>query len=281
MSAGLKANSMPTPTTSSGVIATVNGETITNLPPDLYIPPAAMQVWLKSFTGPLDLLLYLIRKQNIDILNIPVALVTRQYIEYINLMQDLKIELVAEYLVMAAILTEIKSRMLLPIKITEATTDQDPRLELVRRLQEYERYQLAAQELNHLIRIERDIFVAHIADQKINQIKPEPTVSIDNLTTALAELMQRAVLYTTHHIQLEAISLADKQTYLLGLLNHDTKLNLTQAFTLREGRLGIVVTFLAMLELIRQGLIEYIQAEEFAPIYLHLKQKDQILCIAP
>jgi len=251
--------------------ATIKGQAITDLPKDLYIPPDAMKVFLEAFEGPLDFLLYLIRKQNIDILDIPVSSVTRQYMEYIDLMQNLSLELAAEYLVMAAILAEIKSRMLLPRSEEAENTEDDPRAELVRRLQEYERFKQAAEDLDKLPRLERDIFVVEASSKQIAVDKPEPNVSMKDLVQALMDVMKRAELSVTHHIQMEALSVREKMSLILASLEDNDRSLFTDLFEVKEGRLGIVVTFLAMLELLKEGMIEFVQAAPFAPIYLHPK----------
>lgn len=256
-------------------LATVNGQAIIDLPKDLYIPPDAMKVFLEAFEGPLDFLLYLIRKQNLDILDIPVAAVTRQYMEYIELMQELSLELAAEYLVMAAILAEIKSRMLLPRTIDPENTEEDPRAELVRRLQEYERYKQAAEDLDKFPRLERDFFVVEADGSMISVDKPLPNVSMRDLMDALLDVMKRAELNTKHHIQMDALSVREKMTYILETVQDKEHFLFTSLFDLREGRLGVVVTFLAMLELIKQSLLDFVQAAAFAPIYVKPKAASQ------
>ncbi len=253
------------------ILATVNGEAIIDLPKDLYIPPDAMKVFLEAFEGPLDFLLYLIRKQNIDVLDIPIAAVTRQYMEYIDLMQELSLELAAEYLVMAAILAEIKSRMLLPRVIDAENIEEDPRAELVRRLQEYERYKQAAEDLDKLPREERDTFVAHADSSQINQPKIHPAVSLPDLLQALFEVMKRVEHHAKHQVQLDAISVREKMSHILASLQNKEHFAFTDLFNLKEGRLGVVVTFLALLELLKQCLIDFVQATPFAPIYLKSK----------
>lgn len=252
-------------------IATVRGQAVIDLPKDLYIPPDAMKVFLEAFEGPLDFLLYLIRKQNIDILDIPVAAVTRQYMEYIELMQELSLELAAEYLVMAAILAEIKSRMLLPRPVDAESTEDDPRAELVRRLQEYERYKQAAENLDKFPRQERDFFVVEADGSLISVDKPLPAVSMRDLMDALVDVMKRAELNTKHHIQMDALSVREKMTFILEMVQDKEHFLFTSLFDLKEGRLGVVVTFLAMLELLKQSLIDFVQAAAFAPIYIKHK----------
>lgn len=254
-------------------IATVKGQAIVDLPKDLYIPPDAMKVFLEAFEGPLDFLLYLIRKQNIDILDIPIAAVTKQYMEYIDLMQELSLELAAEYLVMAAILAEIKSRMLLPRVADPENTEEDPRAELVRRLQEYERFKQAAEDMDKLPRLERDHFTVIADDSQIDVVRPLPKVFLPDLIKALADVMARAEHNKHHQVHLDALSVREKMTLILSSIQDSTEHCLfTNLFNLEEGRMGIVVTFLAMLELLKQGLIEFIQAGAFAPIYLKGKE---------
>ena len=251
--------------------AMIKGQAIIDLPKDLYIPPDAMKVFLEAFEGPLDFLLYLIRKQNIDILDIPIASVTNQYMEYINLMQGLSLELAAEYLVMAAILAEIKSRMLLPRVADAENNEEDPRAELIRRLQEYERFKQAAKDIDKLTREERDVFTAQASAQEITVEKPLPAVYMPDLLQALMDVIKRAELSTTHQVILDALSVREKMTLILDTVQGKEHCLFTNLFNLQEGRLGIVVTFLAMLELLKEGLIEFVQAAAFAPIYL--KQK--------
>ncbi len=252
--------------------ATFKGQAIINLPKDLYIPPDAMKVLLDAFEGPLDFLLYLIRKQNLDILDIPIADVTRQYMEYIDLMQNLSLELAAEYLVMAAILAEIKSRMLLPRVEDPENPESDPRAELVRRLQEYERFKQAAEDIDKLVRLERDTFIVEADSSEISIDKPLPNVTLPDLLTALADVMRRASLVSNHQVTLEALSVREKMTMILDSVQDREHILFTDLFHVPEGRIGVVVTFLAMLELLKQHLIEFVQAAAFAPIYLKVKQ---------
>ena len=230
-----------------------------------------MKVLLEAFEGPLDFLLYLIRKQNIDILDIPIAMVTQQYMEYIDLMQELSLELAAEYLVMAAILAEIKSRMLLPRPADPESTEEDPRAELIRRLQEYERYKKAAEDLDQLPRDERDIFIVQADTSHISIEKPQPQVTLPDLLQAFMEVLKRAELTTHHQVRLDTLSVREKMTHILAAVQDQEHYLFTSLFNLTEGRLGIVVTFLAMLELLKESLIEFIQAAPFAPIYLKPK----------
>jgi len=252
-------------------IATVRGQAIIDIPKDLYIPPDAMKVFLEAFEGPLDFLLYLIRKQNIDILDIPIADVTRQYMQYIDLLSDLSLELAGEYLVMAAILAEIKSRMLLPQINDPENPEADPRAELVRRLQEYERFKQAAEDMEKLPRTERDTFPIEIDSSTIDVVKPQPHVEMRDIMLALMDIMKRAELNQSHHVKLDALSVREKMTLILDSVQTKEHFEFTYLFKLEEGRLGVVVTFLAMLELLKQSLIEFVQAAAFAPIYLKKK----------
>lgn len=249
-------------------LALVQGEAFLNLPKDLYIPPDAMRVFLEAFEGPLDLLLYLIKKQNLDILNIPIAEVTRQYMEYVELMKSISLELAAEYLVMAAVLAEIKSRLLLPRPESAEVEEEDPRAELIRRLQEYERFKLAAEKLDELPRHGRDTFVASATIQEITFEKPKPEVSLDEILQAFMDVMRRAELTVHHQIQLEALSVRDRMTRILAVLQEKEFALFSSLFSMNEGKIGVVVTFLAMLELLKDNLIEFVQTKAFGPIHL-------------
>ncbi|MDT8448567.1 MAG: segregation/condensation protein A [Wenzhouxiangellaceae bacterium] len=249
-------------------LATVRGEPLLKLPDDLYIPPDALEVFLDAFEGPLDLLLYLIRRQNLDILDIPIAEITRQYTGYIEMMQEMRLELAAEYLVMAAILAEIKSRMLLPRPEPEEQDEGDPRAELIRRLQEYERFKQAAADLDELPRLERDVALARadIAEHKPIQLPPE--VDLRELLLALRDVMTRAELFAQHHIQSEPLSVRERMSRIVQTLKANEFVRFEQLFDLAEGRLGAVVTFLALLELLREHLVDLVQQELFGAIYL-------------
>jgi segregation and condensation protein A len=249
-------------------LAKVNGETLFNLPQDLYIPPDALEVFLETFEGPLDLLLYLIKKQNLDIVNIPIAEITRQYIEYMELMQELQIELAGEYLLMAAMLAEIKSRMLLPRPVNAEAEEEDPRAELVRRLQEYERYKQAAVALDALPRLERDIFQVEPDTEALKFVKPLPQVDLKELLMALKDVFERVKLNASHQIQAEVLSIRERMTIVLNKIKTDSFTVFSELFTVEEGRMGVVVTFIAILELLRQSMIEMVQAEPFAPIHV-------------
>ncbi len=252
--------------------AMVRGEAITQLPQDLYIPPDALEVFLEAFEGPLDLLLYLIRRQNLDILDVPIAQITSQYMEYIDLMKDMRFELAAEYLVMAAMLAEIKSRMLLPRPPSEETEEGDPRAELIRRLQEYERYKKAAEDVDELPRVGRDVFETSAQAPDLKLIKAHPDVDLKEVLLAFHDVLRRADMFANHQIQRETLSVRERMSNVLGTIGPDKFTEFTTLFDASEGRLGVVVTFLAVLELIKEGLIELIQTENFGPIYIKAHQ---------
>jgi len=252
--------------------AVVQGEAMTQLPQDLYIPPDALEVFLEAFEGPLDLLLYMIRRQNLDVLDIPIAEITRQYIEYIDLMQDMRFELAAEYLVMAAMLCEIKSRMLLPRPESANDDEEDPRAELVRRLQEYERYKKAAEDIDEMPRLGRDVFETSAKLPDLRVVKPVPDVELKEVLLAFQDVLRRADMFATHQIHREALSVRERMTGVLEKLNADNFTEFTHLFTAEEGRMGVVVTLLAVLELIKETLIEMIQTEPFGPIYVKAHQ---------
>jgi segregation and condensation protein A len=248
--------------------AIVQGAAVTELPRDLYIPPDALEVILENFEGPLDLLLYLIRKQNLDILDIPIAEITRQYMEYVELMKEVRLELAAEYLVMAAMLAEIKSRMLLPRPPESEPEEQDPRAELVRRLQQYERYRQAAESLERLPRVGREVFVALVDGDRRPVRRIEPNVTLFELLDALREVLHRAELYRHHRVRLEALSVRERMSQILERVGAVGYIGFEALFSVREGRLGVAVTFMAVLELLKEGLIAVVQNEPFAPIYI-------------
>ncbi|HJT99247.1 MAG TPA: ScpA family protein [Rhodanobacteraceae bacterium] len=258
----------PVPQQQEMPLAIVKGQPVLEMPQDLYIPPDALEVILEAFEGPLDLLLYLIRRQNLDILDIPVAEITRQYVDYIEVMQNLKLELAAEYLVMAAILAEIKSRLLLPRPPAEEGIEEDPRAELVRRLQEYERFKKAAADIDALPRIERDISLASAFVPDRNVIRLPPPVELKELLLALKDVLRRADLTGHHEIQREALSVRNRMSDVLSRLGDGQFHDFASLFNVEEGRRGIVVTFLAMLELAKETLIEIVQNEVPGPIYL-------------
>ncbi|MBI2993791.1 MAG: segregation/condensation protein A [Gammaproteobacteria bacterium] len=247
--------------------AIVQGAPLTEVPRDLYIPPDALEVFLEAFEGPLDLLLYLIRRQNLDILDIPIAQVTAQYMRYIELMEDLHLELAGEYLLMAAVLAEIKSRMLLPTPETDEE-EQDPRAELVRRLQEYERYKQAAEDMDSLPRMERDLFAALVEfpDRRVRQ-KP-PQVSLDAVLRVFAEALERADFFSHHQVQREPLSVRERMSMVLERVRADEFIEFRTLFNVEEGRSGVVVALLAILELLKESLIEMVQNEINGPIYV-------------
>jgi segregation and condensation protein A len=248
--------------------AVVQGETLTEMPADLYIPPHALEIFLDAFEGPLDLLLYLIRKQNIDILDIPIAPVCEQYMSYIDLMKEAKLELAAEYLVMAAVLAEIKSRMLLPRPQTEEEEEEDPRAQLVRRLQEYERYRKAGQDINDMPRMGRELQLAVVEYVGEPVERPQPNVTLDQLLNAFKKVIERAELFQHHHIQREPLSVRERMTIIMDRINSENFVNFESLFELKEGRMGVVVTFLAVLELLKESLVTVVQQEPFAPIHV-------------
>jgi segregation and condensation protein A len=253
-------------------LAIVRGQPMLQMPQDLYIPPDALEVILEAFEGPLDLLLYLIRRQNLDILDIPVAEITRQYMTYIELMRDvMRLELAAEYLLMAAILAEIKSRLLLPRPPVEEGLEEDPRAELVRRLLEYERFKRAAEDIEAMPRLERDSVVVHAEVGERNVIKLPPPLELTELLLALKDVMHRAELFGHHAIKREALSVRQRMGELLSKLDDSRFHRFESLFDPSEGRLGVVVTFLAMLELAKEMLIEIVQEEPLAPIYVKAK----------
>jgi segregation and condensation protein A len=258
----------PVPQQQEMPLAMVRGQPMLQMPQDLYIPPDALEVILEAFEGPLDLLLYLIRRQNLDILDIPIAEITRQYVEYIELMQELRLELAADYLVMAAMLAEIKSRLLLPRPPVEEGLEDDPRAELVRRLQEYERFKKVAEEIETMPRQDRDFVTvsAFVVDR--NVIRLPPPVELRELLLALKDVLKRAELTGRHAIQREALSVRNRMSDVLKALDDGEFHRFEQLFNPDEGRLGVVVTFLALLELAKEHLIEIMQGEPLSPIYL-------------
>jgi len=248
--------------------AIVEGQPVTELPRDLYIPPDALEVFLEAFEGPLDLLLYLIRRQNLDILDIPIAEITRQYVNYIEVMKELQLELAGEYLLMAAMLAEIKSRMLLPRPESAEEGEADPRAELVRRLQEYERFKQAAEAMEQLPRLERDVHQAwaELVEKPVAARLPELTLK--ELLLAFAEVLRRAEMFAGHRVQREPLSVRQRMSDVLGELQRGGFREFHRLFDVSEGRMGVTVTLLALLELLKESLIEIVQAEPFAPIHV-------------
>ena len=249
--------------------AIVNGEAITQLPKDLYIPPQALEVFLEAFEGPLDLLLYMIRRQNLDILDIPIADITRQYMDYISLMQGLQLELAGEYMVMAATLAEIKSRMLLP-RATDpnAGEESDPRADLVRRLQEYERFKSAAENIDRIPRIERDTWIGNAELGERKSARPLPQIAMQEMMMAFRDVVQRAEMFAHHHVQRERLSVRVRMSDILATLERSSFVEFVHLFKAEEGRMGVTVTFVAILELVREGLIDIVQTEAYAPLHV-------------
>lgn len=248
--------------------AVVDGEPVTTLPQDLYIPPYALQVFLEAFEGPLDLLLYLIRRQNIDILNIPIAEITKQYVQYIEVMQELQLELAGEYLLMAAMLAEIKSRMLLPRPESHEEEEDDPRAELVRRLQEYERYKKAADDISDLPRLERDVFVATADAPERKVVTTMPDVTLKELLLAFHDVLKRAEMFSNLQMQREPLSVRQRMSEILTRIKANKFTGFGDLFDAEEGRMGVAVTFIAILELLRESMIEVVQSDAYAPLHV-------------
>ncbi|PRB80611.1 segregation/condensation protein A [Pseudomonas sp. MYb185] len=261
----------PAPVQQELPLAIINGQPLTELPQDLYIPPEALEVFLDAFEGPLDLLLYLIRRQNLDILDIPVAEITHQYMGYVELMKAVRLELAAEYLVMAAMLAEIKSRMLLPRQEQQAEEEDDPRAELIRRLQEYERFRHAAEQLDALPRVGRDIALAAAAPPALEARKAHPEVSMEELLLSLSEVLRRADMFESHQISREVLSTRERMADVLERLKGGQFVPFISLYSLEEGKLGVVVTFMAVLELVKEQLIDLVQTEPFAAIHVKVK----------
>ncbi len=252
-------------------LAFINGEALIEKPQDLYIPPDALEVILEAFEGPLDLLLYLIRKQKFDITTLPVAQITSQYMEYVEVMKSVKLELAAEYLLMAAILAEIKSRLLLPKRSDESEDEDDPRAELIRRLKEYEVLKKAAQELDEQPRLERDVFLCDVAlDEAVQPVRILPEVSLQELVLAFSHAMQRAAAFEHHTIEREALSTRERMSAILAMLTEHEFSPMESLFTVNEGKAGVVVSFLAILELVKEQLIVCIQAGPYSKIHVKL-----------
>ncbi len=248
--------------------AVVMGQAMTELPKDLYIPPQALEVFLEAFEGPLDLLLYLIRRQNLDILDVDVSEVTSQYMRYVDLMDAMQFELAGEYLLMAAVLAEIKSRMLLPRSSEIEEDEEDPRARLIRRLQEYERFKKAAADIDEMPRLGRDTWVGSGNPPDLNRTRPEPEVDMRELLMSLSEVMRRADMFESHRIQREALSTRERMSQVLEALSGKQFVPFVSLFTAQEGRLGVVVTFLAVMELLKESLVEIVQTENFGPIHI-------------
>ncbi|MGO9991279.1 MAG: segregation and condensation protein A [Steroidobacteraceae bacterium] len=273
----------PAPAQGEMPFAMVEGQPITQMPRDLYIPPQALEVFLEAFEGPLDMLLYLIRRQNLDILDIPIAEITRQYMRYIELMHVLQLELAGEYLLMAATLAEVKSRMLLPRPphSEDATGEADPRAELVRRLQEYERFKRAAEGIDQMRRLERDTWAAsaELVDRKVVRIVPQ--VTLQEMLLAFQEVLSRSDMFAHHHVQREPLSVRQRMTDILAALTATAFVDFVRLFRADEGRRGVTVTFVAILELLREGLIEMVQAEPYGPLHVRLGNPARHLKVVP
>ena len=242
--------------------AIVGGEAVTDIPPD------ALEIFLEAFEGPLDFLLYLIKRQNIDILDINVADITDQYMSFVDLMHANQFELAAEYLVMAATLAEIKSRLLLPRQEEEEVEEDDPRMQLIRRLQEYERFKHAAEDIDELPRLDRDVYLAAAALPVIERIAPDPEVDLDEVLRSLAKVLKRADMFEHHHISRETLSTREKMSEILVRISEHKFVPLVSLLVKEEGRLGVVVTFLAIMELLKDSLVEIVQSEPFGPIHV-------------
>ena len=255
--------------------AIVQGEHLTELPKDLYIPPVALEVFLDAFEGPLDLLLYLIRKQNLDVLDIPIADITEQYVDYINLMHDLELSLAGEYLLMAAMLAEIKSKMLLPI-FEEIEEEDDPRAELVRRLLEYERYRFVSEEIDQMDRVERDIYLSSAETGNYEQPEILPDILLPDLVMAFQEVLKKAEMFSTLHFMKEPLSVRERMAEILEIIQGEEFVKFEELFNHKEGKTGLVVTFLAILELMKELLIEVVQAKEYGIIHIKMLVEKEI-----
>ncbi|MHB0775930.1 segregation and condensation protein A [Halomonas sp. WWR20] len=255
------------------VLARLHDQPITEFPEDLYIPPEALRVFLETFEGPLDLLLYLIRRQNLDILSIDVAAITHQYIEYVELMKALEIDLAGEYLLMAAMLAEIKSRSLLPRppKGDPEDDEADPRAELIRRLQEYEQLKLAAEGLDGLPRLGRDWFPAQAGLPRLELRVVHPDVELDELLRAISGILRRAELTQSHQISREVLSTRERMLRIMERLDAERFTPFEALFSLEEGRAGVIVTFMAILELAKEAMIEIVQNAPLSPIHVRAR----------
>lgn len=264
----------PPPQQGEMPFAIVDGEPVTEMPRDLYIPPQALEVFLEAFEGPLDLLLYLIRRQNLDVLDIPIADITRQYMQYIHLMQELDLELAGEYLLMAAMLAEIKSRMLLPRSGEGEQDEEDPRAELVRRLQEYERFKRAAEDIDRLQRLERDVHqtVVELTHRQVVRLLPD--VALQEMLVAFKDVVQRATMFAHLHVYRETLSVRQRMSDVLAMLEAPGLVEFVRLFRPEEGRMGVTVTFAALLELLREGLVEIVQTEPYQPLHVRRAERD-------
>jgi len=257
------------------VLALVAGRPLTEMPTDLFIPPDALEVLLDSFSGPLDLLLYLIRQQNIDILDIPMAMITQQYMQYIELLEERRMELAADYLVMAALLAEIMSRLLLPVSaLLQDDIESDPRMELVRRLQAYEQFKLASELMDRLPRFERDVFQVHVRTDGDLLKQLPPDVELTSLVAAIVGLMQRQEHLTHHHITREQLSVRERMMIILQQLQYEKLIEFSRLLRPQEGRMGLVVTLLAILELAKQSLVIITQTVAYSSIHVQSNSSD-------
>ena len=257
--------------------AVVEGEPVTSLPQDLYIPPHALEVFLEAFAGPLDLLLYLIRRQNIDILDIPIAEITRQYVEYIDMMKEVQLDLAAEYLLMAAMLAEIKSRMLLPRSEDVEEDEEDPRAELIRRLLEYQRFKTAADDISQLPRMERDTFQASAEPHDRRVVAKLPDLTLKELLVVFKDVAARAEMFTHLHVSRERLSVRQRMSEVLEKIRRSDFKTFSDLFDPAEGRMGVTVTFLAILELLRESMIDVVQTEADSPI--HVRAADSVSAV--
>lgn len=257
-------------------LAFVHGEAVIERPEDLYIPPDALEVILEAFEGPLDLLLYLIRKQKFDIETLPITNITKQYMEYVEVMKDIKLELAAEYLVMAAILAEVKSRVLLPKRASEEDEEADPRAELIRRLQEYEAIKLAAQSMETMPRRGRDFHVASVApSETCEPIRILPDISLQELVVSFQNAMQRAATLEHHHIEKESLSTRERMSLILDMIQAGQFTSFSSLFKPEEGKQGVVVTFLAVLELAKEKMIEVVQAQPYSEVHVRISEYEK------
>ncbi len=255
----------------NNINAIYNGKIIENIPEDLFIPPEHLRVILEDFEGPLDLLLYLIKKQNIDITDLPILPITEQYMSYISIMEEMHFELAADYLVMASTLAEIKSKLLLPIE-NEDEEENDPRANLIRRLLEYQKYKNASEQLDAMPRNLRDFYVVtNAVDTKKSNLIEIPDIKLNQLKHAFMDVLRRAEISSTHNIKSETLSVRERMTTILSLLNQNENIEFSSLFDVREGRLGVVVTFLALLELVKENLADVIQNQPLSKLYISRK----------
>jgi len=253
------------------ITAIYNGKKISQIPEDLFIPPEYLRIILEEFEGPMDLLLYLIKKQNIDITDLPIFPITEQYMRYISIMEEMHFELASDYLVMASTLTEIKSKLLLPTEAEDEEED-DPRANLIKRLLEYQKYKNASEKLETLPRNFRDFYVvSNAVDSEKSKIIETPDIKIDQLKVAFLEVLKRAEIFSTHNIQSETLSVRERMSSILSVLKKGDNIQFEKLFNLEEGRLGVIVTFLAILELVKESLIDIIQNESMSRVYIGLK----------